>query len=355
MVMGVFDPRNLRGFEKYLQSQIDIVAFIGEYVSLSRKGRHYEGLCPFHEPGIEKIFSVYPGNQLFMCWSTGCSHGDVFDFVARRDGITRTEAVGILAGKLGIYPNILREIPEARPASQLMLSFSKLKLFQQCPLRYKYRYIDRQRDQKTTPYLALGRILHKSLADFFSVDTLPRTRKLLLNLLEENWQRGGYPTSEEALEIKMRAQHILEEYCDAHDCSVQTFRVEAPIKCTVSGMVVTGTVDRIDKLGTDGYEIIDYKTEHLDTTEEQTTHIQLAFYYYGVLESYGISASRLTLEYLASQDTISMTPSEDMLQLQLEKAHDIVEQIREMVDFRPTRNKYCADCVLQSTCAESAK
>jgi DNA primase catalytic core len=66
-------------------------------VKLTRRGRNYVGLCPFHEDH-EPSLVVNPEKQLWHCFGAcgsngGKSGGDVFAFVARADGVSFLEAL----------------------------------------------------------------------------------------------------------------------------------------------------------------------------------------------------------------------------------------------------------------------
>jgi len=79
---------------------IDLVALIGQSVALKKRGRHYVGLCPFHQEKAPS-FHVSPEKQTFYCF--GCKvGGTAFDFVMKRDRVEFKEALEILARQAGI-------------------------------------------------------------------------------------------------------------------------------------------------------------------------------------------------------------------------------------------------------------
>ena len=78
----------------------DIVDIISQYVHLTRKGRNYFGLCPFHNEKSPS-FSVSPDRQIFHCFGCGVG-GNVYTFLMKIEGITFREALEQLAEKANI-------------------------------------------------------------------------------------------------------------------------------------------------------------------------------------------------------------------------------------------------------------
>ncbi len=51
-----------------------------------------------------------------------------------------------------------------RKTKMVLYSFSQLSLYQQCPKKYQFRYLDKiERDFETTPDLVLGTSVHSAL------------------------------------------------------------------------------------------------------------------------------------------------------------------------------------------------
>ena len=78
----------------------DVVDVISQYVHLTRKGRNYFGLCPFHNEKSPS-FSVSPDRQIFHCFGCGVG-GNVYSFLMKIEGIGFKEAVEQLAEKANI-------------------------------------------------------------------------------------------------------------------------------------------------------------------------------------------------------------------------------------------------------------
>ena len=82
-----------------LRNKLNIVDVISSYISLSKKGRNYFGLCPFHDDHSPSL-SVSPEKQIYKCFVCGES-GNVFDFVKNYEHISFMEAVSLLAQGIG--------------------------------------------------------------------------------------------------------------------------------------------------------------------------------------------------------------------------------------------------------------
>ena len=83
---------------------------IGRRVRLTRKGREYVGLCPFHNEKSPS-FTVSEEKGFFHCFGCG-AHGDAVGFVMRGEGLSFPEAVERLALDAGL--DVPRPTPEER-------------------------------------------------------------------------------------------------------------------------------------------------------------------------------------------------------------------------------------------------
>ncbi|HEM2808620.1 TPA: DNA primase [Streptococcus suis] len=82
-----------------IKQALNIVDVIGETIALTKAGRNYIGLCPFHGEKTPS-FNVVEDKQFYHCFGCGKS-GDVFKFVEETRGIPFAEAVAVLAEKAG--------------------------------------------------------------------------------------------------------------------------------------------------------------------------------------------------------------------------------------------------------------
>ena len=74
----------------------DLYDVVSQTVTLKASGSGtYMGLCPFHDEKTPS-FSVRPSLGVWHCFGCG-AHGDIFDYIKKRDSIDFGEAVEVLA------------------------------------------------------------------------------------------------------------------------------------------------------------------------------------------------------------------------------------------------------------------
>lgn len=102
---------DLQKFLDELRAKISIADVVGAKVKLTRKGREYTGLCPFHNEKTPS-FTVNEAKGFYHCFGCG-AHGDIIKFEMDANGLTFMESVEKLAHKIGLeVPRMNRESPE---------------------------------------------------------------------------------------------------------------------------------------------------------------------------------------------------------------------------------------------------
>ena len=95
-------------FIEDLRQRVPLSDIIGKRVKLTRKGRRFSGLCPFHSEKTPS-FSVVDDQGFYHCFGCG-AHGDAISFLRETDGLDFMEAVERLAGMAGM--TVPRSAPE---------------------------------------------------------------------------------------------------------------------------------------------------------------------------------------------------------------------------------------------------
>ncbi len=100
-----------------IKDATDIVEIVSDHVQLTKRGRNYFGVCPFHSEKTAS-FSVNPEMQIYRCFGCG-EGGNAFKFVQKIDGVSFVEAVSFLAQRSGIPLEIERNTETAESNDEL--------------------------------------------------------------------------------------------------------------------------------------------------------------------------------------------------------------------------------------------
>ena len=126
----------------------DIVDVISSYVKLQKKGSSYFGLCPFHNEKSPS-FSVSRQKQMYYCFGCGAG-GNVFTFLMEYENYSFTEALKVLADRVGVELPEMEYSREARQKADL-----KAVLLEINKLAAKYFYAQLKSEQGKLAYTYL--------------------------------------------------------------------------------------------------------------------------------------------------------------------------------------------------------
>ena len=128
--------------------RVDLLDLIGDSVKLTRSGRSYKGLCPFHAEKTPS-FHVYPSDGVkpgfFRCY--GCQKsGDALSFLTEKEGLTFPEALEQLARQVGVE---LKRRSGVSPGKHR----SRLELMDQCQNHFRSNLRHPEKGRKASEYL----------------------------------------------------------------------------------------------------------------------------------------------------------------------------------------------------------
>lgn len=179
------------------------------------------------------------------------------------------------------------------------LSHSSISLYNECPQKYKFKYIDKV-PEKPRHFFSFGQSVHTALEYFYDVK-VPVAPSLedVLKHYREKWVSAGYKDEAQESEYFELGRGIIARFHDKH---AKTFAlpyfVEYAFSFEVDGVPVTGRIDRVDKLADGRLHVLDYKTGKQLSTGRIDTDSQLTMYQLACEKQLGAEVAELTFYHL---------------------------------------------------------
>lgn len=147
--------------ERFLDELIartDIVDLVSESVRLTKKGRNYWGLCPFHSEKTPS-FSVSADKQIYKCFGCG-KGGGAINFVMELDNLPFRDAVVLLAKRAGL------EVPDSGYSAGAKERREKLLAINKQAARAFHRWLYTPEGAEGLAYLQRRGLSRRTLTSF---------------------------------------------------------------------------------------------------------------------------------------------------------------------------------------------
>lgn len=251
-----------------------------------------------------------------------------------------------------------------RASGSVALSPSRAKDFQQCPLLFRLRTVDRLPEPGSLA-THKGTLVHAVLEQLYDLPARERTPQAALGLLPGRWQahQQAHP---EVMEL-FDTEHPLEEWMDqARELVSAYFRMENPQRLepaerelfvharTRTGLALRGFVDRLDVAPGGAVRVVDYKTGRSPSPRFQEEALfQMRFYALVLWRMRGTLPRRLQLVYLKDGRTLTHDPLPaeiEATEVHLDALWDEVEGCARRGSFTPRRTRLCDWCSFHAQC-----
>ncbi|OGG05864.1 hypothetical protein A2872_02590 [Candidatus Gottesmanbacteria bacterium RIFCSPHIGHO2_01_FULL_42_12] len=230
------------------------------------------------------------------------------------------------------------------------LSYSAIETFRMCPLHFKLKNILRI---PTPPSSAqsMGNSTHLILRDLYLHKDLS-----LDDLFAKDWISEGYKSKKHEEEAKERVRHFLQDYLktDLHKNAQPIFLEQPFIFKLTEDLRLGGKFDRIDDLGGERIEIIDYKTgAHVPTKKDIDADLQMTIYSIAAINpgvyNKKISDVKLSFYYFETGEKISTVRTVERLEAAKKEILEIRDQIQKS-DFQCSNSILCQSCEFKILC-----
>jgi RecB family exonuclease len=262
------------------------------------------------------------------------------------------------------------------------LSYSSVRTYEECPLRWKFLYIDNL-TEAPRGYFSFGRTVHSVLEELVRPLVVPlarstpsgqtqrtleefvhhahaptgspslMSREELLAAYARLWVSEGYTSPEEEARYRLLGEELLTNYYQEFVAAPpRPVAVEEHLEARWEGTAVHGYVDRIDLTPNGGLEVLDYKTTRGLSWADAAGSDQLTFYQLLVEQNYPQPVESLALYDLRGHTALRVErrPAEQLKQLQ-GRVGEVADAIRED-RFEPTPARHCQRCEFKDRCPE---
>jgi DNA helicase-2/ATP-dependent DNA helicase PcrA len=265
---------------------------------------------------------------------------------AERDARRRTRVVAARD-----EPSLERFLPLR--GDGVVLSATDIDTYRICPLRYKFARVFRI-PQEPTLHQRFGIVVHQVLERYHAgADATSRPAPLaeLLGLLDAAWRRSGFGDSEEERQLRGKAAAALARYHErAASEESQPVWFERQFTFRLGPHLLRGRVDRVDRLPSGEYELIDYKTGRPKTAAQLAEDVQLSLYAIGAREAWSLEASRGAYYYLLDDQKVAVPGDEERAEWIRSVASEVASGIKAQ-EFEPTPSiQACAMCDYRLVC-----
>lgn len=243
-------------------------------------------------------------------------------------------------------------------------SHSRLSTFEQCPLKFKLKYIDKLKPEIERSIEAhLGGVVHEVLEWLY---TEVKNKKLpsldhIIKIYAEKWQETFTP---EILIVKQNktiqdyfnkgVQFLIDYYTKNKPFDDNTLETEKKIEITLDDSTkLIGFIDRlVHNLETQEYEVHDYKTANSMPLKEQIENDrQLALYSIAIKEIFGQDKEvKLVWHYLAHNQKITSTRTQEQLTQLKEDTLELIKKIESTKEFPANKSILCNWCEYKNQC-----
>ncbi|RMH82017.1 MAG: PD-(D/E)XK nuclease family protein [Actinomyces sp.] len=250
--------------------------------------------------------------------------------------------------------------PEPPPA----LSPSGASTFEQCPRRWRFRYVDRLPDPPGPDALA-GTFAHRVLELLCGEAAADRTVERARVLARMVWPELAESDDFAALDLdadgvrafKWRAWSAIEGLWDVENpATVEVHATELRVDTVVGGVPFRGVIDRVD-VEPDGLVVTDYKSGRAPSARFAPARLTQVLLYAAALEAEsGTRPVRARLLYLGqrSVDTTVTRDTLDEASEGLRRTWDDIRRSCEVDEFPARPGPLCGWCAYVDRCPEGS-
>ena len=250
-----------------------------------------------------------------------------------------------------VLPKPLSPTLSPKGEREIVLSYSAIAAYRDCPRQYWYRQEQRLPVVQSAEAVH-GVILHEVLRQAGEARKKGEqvTARMLESLHEEEWKLQKFPDPRRAATFQRLGAAQLEAYRKKGGFDAPPEFLEHAFSAAVDGWTLRGIIDRIDRTET-GWRIVDYKSGRPLTRRRRD--IQVALYALGATTALRLDPIELEVVYLASGESVKVEKVSALVAEATTQAAEVAEGVKAgRFEARPERRR-CRLCPYRLACAEA--
>jgi len=260
---------------------------------------------------------------------------------------SRSAQIAVKDGDLSSAP----QAPSRKGEGDIVLSYSSITTYRDCPRQYWYRYEQRLPAAQSAEAVH-GVILHEVLrrAGLVRQEGKKLTAALLGSLHAEVWGATEFPDARRAPTFKRNGAQQLQSYRKGGGFDARPEHLEQSFSAAVDGWTLRGVIDRVDRID-NGWKIIDYKSGRPVTRGRRD--LQVALYAMGAASALKLEPVQLEVVYLASGITLQLERPDALVAEAQQQGAEVAEAAKAgRFEPRPERRR-CRLCPYRLVCADA--
>jgi len=243
---------------------------------------------------------------------------------------------------------------------------SKLSVYQNCPKRYQYRYVDKISRRRKTPETVVGVAVHSTFEELYAlvtggkVPTLPELHEIYARELAAEWDETVVEkdarfakadwdkVGRDCVELYYNGHH---PFSEDRTVAIEK-RVGFPITVDGHEYRIEGFVDRLALAPDGAFEIVDYKTaKSLPNQQHADEDWQLALYELAVRREWPDTKEvRLKWHYVRHGKTLVSIRDDAARAKLLADAAALISRIKHDHEFPTKQSALCDWCEYRDLC-----
>lgn len=229
------------------------------------------------------------------------------------------------------------------------LNYSKVKTYKECPFLFKQKYVKGIKEGLIAAS-SLGVSIHRTLEAYHSAKSFNG----ILKFYNRYFISGGYQSAGEQMEYYLKGKEMLQQYAAIDEKrESEIFSTEKEFIFDYQEWTIRGKIDRIDKIGQDTWEVIDYKTDlEPDIDFKAKDSLQLGIYSVGAKRYWNMKEGKASIYFVSNNTKASADfkdfNEEEILEIFVKTGEHILKE-----EFEPNL-EHCSFCLLKNRCPHSS-